>query len=102
ELSPALPRMGPARGRKGGGGATDGRRDVICSRVASPRSEADLVAALQLQHLAGVVRRGELEAEAFDDLPGPGDLLGIRFRQLAGADPQRVLQADADVAAHRR
>ena len=30
-----------------------------------------------------------------------GDLLGVRLGELAGADPERVLQADADVAAHR-
>src|SRR5947209_211460 len=68
--------------------------------ISAFRSEADLVAALQLQHRAGIVGGGEFEAEALDDLPGLGDLLGIRLRELAGADPQRILQADANVAAH--
>src|SRR5579862_4990638 len=64
-------------------------------------SEANLVGALQLKHFAGVIRRGELEAEALDDLAGPFYLRRVRGCELAGADPERILEADAHIATHR-
>src|SRR3954454_3625880 len=65
------------------------------------RLEIHPVAALELQDLAGLVRGRDLEAEALDDLARLHDLLGVRFRELAGPDPERVLETDAHVAAHR-
>src|SRR4029079_5018245 len=79
-----------ARGRKRTG--SSGRR----------ASEIHLVAALERQDFARLVGRGDFEAEALDDLAHLGDLLRVRLGQLAGADPERVLHADADVAAHRQ
>src|SRR6516165_11790206 len=64
-------------------------------------SERDLVSALELEDRACLVRGRDFEAKSFDDLARLRDLGGIRLGQLAGADPQRVLEADPHVAAHR-
>src|SRR5512145_2175032 len=66
------------------------------------RLEADPVGALELEHLARLVRRRHLEIERLDDGDDAPDLVGVALRQRARAVPQRVLEADADVAAHRR
>src|SRR3954471_8845828 len=65
------------------------------------RSKIHAVAALELQDLAGLVRGRDLEAEALDDLARLHDLRRVRFGELAGPDPERVLEPDAHVAAHR-
>src|SRR5579872_4064619 len=63
----------------------------------SSSSKRHLIATLERENLARLVGRGDLVAEAFEDLAHLRDLLGIRFGELAGADPQRVLHADANV-----
>src|SRR5581483_3390748 len=63
-------------------------------------SERDLVAALELQNLAGLVGGGDLEAQSLDDLAHLRHLLGVALGEAAGTQPQRVLEADAHVAAH--
>src|SRR5262245_41279642 len=71
-----------------------------CKMRRRQRSESDLVTTLERQDLAGVVRRGDFEAEAFEDHPRLLDLLGVRLGELAGPDPERIFKADADIAAH--
>src|SRR6185295_18415839 len=65
-------------------------------------SERDLVAALEREDLARLIGRGDLAAEPFENLAHIPDLLGVALGELAGPDPERILHADADVAAHRR
>src|ERR1044072_9212064 len=64
-------------------------------------SETHLAAALEHQDLARLVRGGDLQSQPLDDLPHLGDLRGVRLGELARADPERVLEADAHIAAHR-
>src|SRR5258708_7662900 len=64
--------------------------------------EADISSPLQFQHLARFVRRRDRESQLFQDAPRLAHLLGVRFRELAAAHPQAVLQPDAHVAAHHR
>src|SRR5215813_9473060 len=65
-------------------------------------SEGDLVAALQLQHRAGLVRRRDVERQLLEDLADAPDLLGVALGQPPGAEIDAVLEPDAHVAAHRR
>src|SRR3954471_21751256 len=76
-------------------------RPRFSQRAITVLLEIHPVAALELQDLAGLVRGRDLEAEALDDLARLHDLLGVRFRELAGPDLERVLETDAHVAAHR-
>src|SRR5690242_13461639 len=76
------------------------RWGALRSAHVARRSEPDLVAALELQHLARLVRARDGEAEPFDDLAHRAHLLRVALGELAGAEPERVLEADADVAAH--
>src|SRR5205085_2404600 len=62
--------------------------------------KSDIPSSLQLQHVARLVRRGDGEAELFQDAPRLRHLLGIGSRELAAAEPQAVFQPDAHVAAH--
>src|ERR1700723_3238546 len=55
-------------------------------------SESDLVAAFQRQDLPRLVGRRDLQAKSFDDLANLRHLIGIRLRELAGADPQAVFR----------
>jgi hypothetical protein len=60
----------------------------------SKASHFQLVAALQVENLAGFVRSRDLKPEAFDDLAGERDLLGVRGRHPAGvahSEPTRTL-----------
>src|SRR6185503_6952657 len=66
-----------------------------------PELEVHPVSALQLQDRARLVRRGDLEAEPLDDLARGVHLLGVGLGELAGADPEGILEAYADVAAER-
>lgn len=52
------------------------------------RSKVDAVAALEFEDLAGVVRRGDLEAKALDDLAHLDHLLSIRLGKLTRGKPQ--------------
>src|SRR4051812_47018603 len=63
--------------------------------------EPDLVAAFERKDLARVIRRGDFEPEAFENLAHLFHLLRIGFGKLARPGPQRVLHADTDIAAHR-
>src|SRR6185437_11814193 len=76
--------------------------DSMRSMVSSRLSERDLAAAFQLQDFARLVRRRHTEAEPFEDLPHGAHLLGVAGGEPSGAGPQRILQPDAHVAAHRR
>src|SRR5512139_971855 len=51
-------------------------------------SNLDLVAALEREDFTRLVRLRDFRPEAFEDLAYIGDLLGIGFGQLAGADPK--------------
>jgi len=62
------------------------RQVSIPSAIAS---EGDLVAALELQHGAGLVRRRDLEGQLLDDLADAADLLGVALGQPPGADNGR-------------
>src|ERR1700686_4557799 len=70
-------------------------------RVVSWKLEGDLVPALELENLPSLVRTGDLEPKAFDDLADLCHLFGIGLREAAGAYPQAVFKSDSDVAAHR-
>src|SRR4029450_864428 len=67
----------------------------------SRRSKCHLVAALEREDFARLVRGRDVKAEPFQDLSHLGDLLGVRFSQLARAYPERILHADPNVAAYR-
>ena len=73
-------------------------------RPASPRqrSEVDLVAALQFQNVARLGGRRDLKTKPIENLPHLGHLLGIGLGELAAAEPEQILETDADIAAHRR
>src|SRR4029077_7399067 len=61
------------------------------------------VGALEAQHLPCLGGRGDLVAELLDDAADLCHLLGIAGSELAGPDIERVLQANAHIAAdHRR
>src|SRR6185437_3585001 len=62
--------------------------------------EGDHVAALELQDLARLRRACDLEGEIFEDRADAADLVAVRLGELALADIDRILEADADVAAH--
>src|SRR5438874_12960558 len=64
--------------------------------------EGDIACALQLQHVARLVRRRHGEAELLEDAPRLRHLLGVRFRELPATEPDTVFEADAHVAAHDR
>src|SRR6185503_9158026 len=66
---------------------------TLKSHIASP---------FEFEHLARVVGRSHREAELFQNAAHLRHLLGIGRGELAAADPQAVLQPDADVAAHHR
>src|SRR5262250_1596325 len=65
-------------------------------------SEGHLVAALELQHGAGLVRRRDVERQLLDDLADAADLLGVALGQPPGTEIDAVLEPDPDIAAHRR
>src|SRR4051794_18579390 len=64
--------------------------------------EAHMPSSLQFEHFARLVGRRHGEAHLLDEAARLRPLLGVRFRELAAAEPQAVLQADAHVAAHHR
>src|SRR5690349_13558327 len=64
--------------------------------------EADIASSFEFQHFARFVRRRDGEAELLEDAARFGNLVCVRLRELAAADPEAVFQPDADVAAHDR
>jgi hypothetical protein len=64
------------------------------------RTEAHIVLALELQDPAGIVRCGDFQSQLLDDATDLRHLVGIALGELALADPQRILQPYAHVAAH--
>src|SRR5262245_6775337 len=64
-------------------------------------SERDAIAALELEHRARVVGRRDLAAQAFDNPPHAPHLMRVGFREPARAVPERILEPDPHVAAHR-
>src|SRR5947209_6616415 len=82
-----------------------------CESASNPRNSEPLIArcfseaylreALELQDFAGFVRRGGFEAQFADDARHLRHLIGVARRQLALADIDAILQADAHIAAHR-
>src|SRR5690606_14610135 len=79
-----------------------GSLGVLLSTFAAQALECDPVAALELQHGARLVRRGDFKAQPLDQGAHLRHLLRIAFRKLAGADPQRILQSHPHIAAHCR
>src|SRR6266404_5154650 len=75
------------------------RLPMILSIMAS---EGDPIAALELQDVARLRRAGDLKREIFQDGADAADLIGIGLGELALADIDRVLEPDADIAAHHR
>src|SRR5262249_55015380 len=63
------------------------------------KSELHAVGALEAEHVARFLRGRDLEAQLFGDAAYLGDLLGIALGELAGADIEAVLEADAHIAA---
>src|SRR3569623_1422651 len=64
--------------------------------------KAHLVAALQPQHRAGLVRGRDLDVERFEDRAHFRHLLRVARRQFALADIEAVLQPAANAAAQQR
>jgi hypothetical protein len=65
-----------------------------------PASERDLIAALEFQDLARLIGCRDVQSESFDDLSNLRYLIGVRWRELAGTDPEAVFQTHPHVAAH--
>src|SRR5690606_31445058 len=80
-------------------GSTESAPGVL-ERFGQHRSEADVVPALEGEEPAGLVWGGGLQAERLQDGADALDLVCVALGEPAGAQPQGVLQADADVGAH--
>src|SRR6266581_903904 len=80
------------------------RVNTPSSRDASAERALELhpIRAFEPEQLPRFVRRGDLVAEILDDAADFGDLLSIAFGELARADIERVLKADAHIAAEHR
>src|SRR5689334_8819076 len=65
------------------------------------RLKANLIAALQRQDFARIVGRGDLEPQTLDDPAHLSHLVGVRLGQSTPAEPEAVLEPNADVPAHR-
>src|SRR6266849_9172616 len=66
------------------------------------RSERYRVAALEREHVARLPGRGDLQRQVLEDGADARHLVGIGLRQLPLADEERILEPDADIAAHDR
>src|SRR5262245_31652203 len=78
-------------------------RFVVTKKITPMKNlEGDIPSPFQLEHLARLVRGRYRKAQLLQNPLRLADLVGVGLRQLAAADPQAVLQADADVAAHHR
>src|SRR5713101_2088139 len=79
-----------------------------CAKTGNERSrrksslKSHIPRSFQLQHVARVARRRHGEAELFENPPRLRDLGSIRLGELPAAEPQTVLESDADIAAHHR
>src|SRR6476660_6100525 len=63
-------------------------------------SKRHLVAALEREDFARLVRGCGLQPKTFENLAHLSDLLGVGLRKLACSDPEGILHADAHIAAH--
>src|SRR5262249_49525476 len=63
-------------------------------------SKRRLVAALEREDFARLVRGCDLQPKTFENLAHLSDLLGVGLCKLACSDPEGILHADAHVAAH--
>jgi hypothetical protein len=59
-------------------------------------SEIHAVAALELKDRARFIRRGDFEPQPLDNLARGAHVLGIVLGEMAGANPERILQPDTD------
>src|ERR1022692_2380172 len=71
-------------------------------RGRSPCLEGDVGPALEREDATRVVRLRHLETESLDDFARPKNLRCVRFRQPTRAEPQAVLEPDADMTTHGR
>src|SRR5882762_5145274 len=94
----------------GGYGETNltSRAGQSCAKTGNERSsrksslKSHIPRSFQLQHVARVARRSDRKAKLLEDPPRLRDLGSIRFGELPAAEPQAVLESDADIAAHHR
>ena len=68
--------------------------------LASLPSKRDFVPTLERQDCAGLGGAGDCKPQPLDDPAHLGNLFGIGLRQLARADPERILKAHPHIAAH--
>lgn len=61
----------------------------------------DLVLALEIEHFPRLIRGRHAPAQGFDHCANTLDLIGVGRGQFARPVPQRILKADAHMAAHR-
>src|SRR5690348_14599416 len=69
--------------------------DALRAQADPGPSEAYAIAAFQLEDLARLLGRGDLETELLEDAADLRHLLGVRLCQRAPTDIQAVLQPDA-------
>jgi hypothetical protein len=62
--------------------------------------EVDLVPTFETKNFSSFIGRCHRLADAFDDLPRPLDLLGVRFCELTFTRPKTIFQAHANIRAH--
>src|SRR5216684_5296750 len=60
------------------------------------------VTALELQNITRLARTGDFKRQVLEDGSDAADLIGIRLGKLPLADIDRVLEPDANIAAHHR
>src|SRR4029079_14524483 len=70
----------------------------LCARG----SKTHAIGSLEAERSAGFVPRRNLVAKLLEDAADLRHLLGIALGELARADIERILEADAHVAAHHR
>ena len=69
----------------------------LCCLPANRNSEIDEVPALEAEHPACIVGRGDLQIEIFDDGANLPHLLGVGFGENAPRDVEAVLEPDTDM-----
>src|SRR5436305_13257383 len=81
--------------------ASDGDAGTAVPPATEP-SHFQLVAALEVEDVARLVRGRHFEAKTLDDLAGELHLFGVRCRHAARRRPQRIFQPYPDVSSHCR